>query len=791
MRKPMRPIVTLLLLFGGIHCLTGATGDLVSIKKGGSDGKAWAVLYFEESVPWIGVSQPEVEKLSLYFQSRSGDYRGSLIPVDPFSLYFQQLRETPPICRMDILYEGDVPVAILRKGNLLVLSLNDPRISMDLSENGSEWREENLRHLTRVTSRGEGERNLTTLLFDRGAELGGFIRFNRDNPKLLLKNVKNDMAESEFWFQDGDLSNLIVQADPATQLVSQIHLNFEAGAPYSIARRDNEWAIETSIAHRQLFTQAEAVVAVSDDLGTRITVTDDPPRKSETPRLTDTSAQAVSPPPVRFTQGQPEQTDEELLAAQALMGDPETVEPMLSGGHHWIEPDPRPARVKPEPGTAGDDTAETRQEPPRVRTLKRIESELIPWDDQVTFDFRKTPLIDALRTIAVTYDLNMVIAEGVEGQVSLNLKNITLRRALDNIIHLNNCMYTVEDDIITVKPVRAVFKGGMVTRIYRLKYADAQNLKNVIGKIASNDTMVQVFHPEFLNFDQAGKFRREYNQVAVQGIRRASILIVTDTFDKIEEIDQVIHELDRAPAQILIRSKLVEMSPEYSRNLGIDWERSLSLMQQLSRPGGVKEQTLSIASSGQTAQPLDVHSTISLGQITQGQYSAVIDFLREKTDSKLISNPSLLAMDNEEASISVGTTVPIPQIQRGAGGTGDMVTFQYKEVNIQLNVSPHISRNGEIIMFINPVIEEITGWVEMGQSRAPITAKRSVNSIVTVQDGATLVVGGLIKTQRVRTVKKLWLLGSIPLIGPLFQHERYEDRETNLLIFITPTIIAT
>ena len=118
-----------------------------------------------------------------------------------------------------------------------------------------------------------------------------------------------------------------------------------------------------------------------------------------------------------------------------------------------------------------------------------------------------------------------------------------------------------------------------------------------------------------------------------------------------------------------------------------------------------------------------------------------------------------------------------------------MITFNYKEVNIQLNVSPHIGDNDEIVMFVNPVIEEITGWIEYGQQRAPITAKRTVNSIVKIQNGATLVIGGLIKNQRSKITKKLFILGDLPLIGSLFQHEQYSDLQTNLLIFITPTIV--
>jgi general secretion pathway protein D len=226
--------------------------------------------------------------------------------------------------------------------------------------------------------------------------------------------------------------------------------------------------------------------------------------------------------------------------------------------------------------------------------------------------------------------------------------------------------------------------------------------------------------------------------VAVQGIRRTSVLVVTDRPEKIREIDQMVKELDRPPIQIMIESKLVELAPTYTNNLGIDWDKTFSLLLDKTSPTeSTTEKKFQIQSGGTatTSAVFNMENNWRLGHLSASQYAAMLDFLKEKTDSKLISNPRLLAMDNEESSISVGTTVPIPQIQRGLGGTGDMVTFTYKEVNIQLNVSPHVGDQGEITMYVNPVIEEITDWVEIGVSRAPITNKRAVNSIITVGTG--------------------------------------------------------
>jgi type IV pilus secretin PilQ/predicted competence protein len=423
--------------------------------------------------------------------------------------------------------------------------------------------------------------------------------------------------------------------------------------------------------------------------------------------------------------------------------------------------------------------------PPAGETETKPGEETIPWDKLVSFTFRNTPVRDALQLVASSNSLNMVITEGVRGAVTMELKNVTLRQAMDKIINTQKCEYTVDGSIITVKPVEAKYAGGRVTKVYRLKYADAVNVAKVIKRIATSDSLVDAFRPEFLDFSEAGKNRMASNTQTVQGIRRSSVLVVTDRPEKIQEIDQVIRDLDKPPAQIFIESKMVEMSPENSNKLGIDWNQSFDLAYS-ALPGGNK--TLDLLNTG---GGLQINREWQTGQLTKNQYATLLNFLQEKTDAKLILNPKINAMDNEEAIISIGQTVPVASIQRGTGGQGDMVTFSYREVSIRLNVTPHVLGNGEITMYINPVIEEITEWRTLYGSEAPVTDKRSVNSIITVRNGETIVIGGLIRNQRKKTLKKVWLLGNLPLFGRLFQYETEIEKQTDLMIFITPNIVES
>jgi len=411
----------------------------------------------------------------------------------------------------------------------------------------------------------------------------------------------------------------------------------------------------------------------------------------------------------------------------------------------------------------------------------------IPWDMKVSFRFNDTPIKDALRIIARAAGLNMVVGEGVEGKVTMNLENVSLRQTLNKIVHTHDCDYLVDNGIITIKPTNIAYSGGRITKVYYLKYADANNILPIVKQIVSADSLVHVFHREFLFFDEAGKNRMKKNEVAIQGIRRASMFVVTDRPEVIRQIDSVIEEIDKEPVQFVIRAKLIETAPSTNNQLGINWDKTLTtaLQWQELLPNG-DASTYSMLNSN-----IKDGDSWKMGHLSASEYKAVLDFLREKTDSKIISNPSVVAMDNEESVMSAGQTVPVPKIQRGLGGQGDMVTFDYKEVNIQLNVTPHLSENDIISMYVNPVIEEITGWVELDKNRAPITSKRTVNSIVTVRSGETVVIGGLMKNQRERTTSKVWLLGSIPLIGNLFRHETYTDKRTELLIFITPEIVRS
>ncbi|RMD98825.1 MAG: hypothetical protein D6814_06765 [Calditrichaeota bacterium] len=407
--------------------------------------------------------------------------------------------------------------------------------------------------------------------------------------------------------------------------------------------------------------------------------------------------------------------------------------------------------------------------------------------DPINVDFRNAEIGNVLRILARQNGFNVVAGDSVKGRITVTLKNVTLEQALDSILRANGYQYRIENGVVVVKPVSRGFNvEEMETRVYRLKYIDAHNLMEAISELKSPEGKIKVLTTSFHNRKDVYEVN---NRVAprreVKYWLRSSVLLVTDFPSNLKAIDKLVQELDKPVPQVMIEAKLIETSPQDKTNIGIDWSKSLAaeLFDEVVFEGGTVYRY-----SSQT--PLSKKSGgVTFGTLNTSQFNAVLNFLKTKMNSRLLSNPRILAMDNEPSDISVGTNFPVPQINRGVGGQGDIVTFTYKDVNITLRVVPHVTSHKSIVMYVNPIIEEITGQVTVDKNSAPITSKREVDTVVKVKSGETIVIGGMIKEQSVVRVDKIWFLGSIPLVGHLFRNKSVQKQQTDLLIFITPKIV--
>jgi type II secretory pathway component GspD/PulD (secretin) len=170
----------------------------------------------------------------------------------------------------------------------------------------------------------------------------------------------------------------------------------------------------------------------------------------------------------------------------------------------------------------------------------------------------------------------------------------------------------------------------------------------------------------------------------------------------------------------------------------------------------------------------------------------ILNMLEKNGNSRLVSDPRIATLENHEAVIKFQTVIPIQTINRFTEGssTSDIVTFQDEEIGISLRVVPRINEGGTLTLEVEPTVEDITGYVGTTNNQKPIKASRSIKTTITVNDGESVALGGLLKETEIENIERFPILGHIPLVGSfLFSSKSKEKTSTDLLILITPHIM--
>jgi len=383
---------------------------------------------------------------------------------------------------------------------------------------------------------------------------------------------------------------------------------------------------------------------------------------------------------------------------------------------------------------------------------------------------------EVLRIFARQYSLNLVVGGEVQGTVTIQLDNVTLGDALNAILKAYGYHYIVENDVILVKPFDQDVNGELVTKVLKLKYLDGNLAKNTLVPLLSPKGKIETLMSE-LTDDELDK--------------RSNILVVTDVWENVQQISQVVNKLDVPRRQIQIEVRLIEKIIGAEKQVGINLPKRIGgsitgaeTTAPITRTRGAGGQQRFL--SGWYLLP-GIDENLTTGVLTVDELKAALDFLARDNSSRLVSNPKLTTLDNKKALIRIGTTLPVPEVSRGI--SGDLISYREEEVNMNLIVIPRINEEGKITLKVHPILEEIIGFTGPPDTPQPITSKREVQTTVTVNDGETVVIGGLIKENATKNVEKIWLLGDIPLLGYLFRHTSTKKEKTDLLIFITTKII--
>jgi general secretion pathway protein D len=289
----------------------------------------------------------------------------------------------------------------------------------------------------------------------------------------------------------------------------------------------------------------------------------------------------------------------------------------------------------------------------------------------------------------------------------------------------------------------------------------------------------------------------------VQADPATNSLIITAPEPLYRQVRALIDQLDTRRAQVYIESMIVEVAPSDSADFGFQWQGLLG-------KSGDRFGLIAGTNFGASGRPsiIDINTSAAQGQVNLGQglnlgllsvingvtsLAAVARMLQSQSDTNIVSTPNLITLDNEEAKIVVGENVPFITGQftgTGTGTTNPFQTIERKDVGITLRIKPQIGEGGAVRMQIFQEQSSVKETTAAGTSNAgPSTTKRSIENTVVVDDGAILVLGGLIEDRFVTTRSKVPLLGDIPLIGGLFRSESRERRRTNLMVFLRPVVV--
>jgi general secretion pathway protein D len=307
---------------------------------------------------------------------------------------------------------------------------------------------------------------------------------------------------------------------------------------------------------------------------------------------------------------------------------------------------------------------------------------------------------------------------------------------------------------------------------------------------------------------------------------RTSQLIVVGTDPEQQSVDTLIAQLDKPTRQVLIETKLVEISSNPTSTKGVDWTGTLQQQHVTFGNGQIVptpqySQTTAVTGNGGTTPPPPGHSALT--QITQvlgvpnwtastmsglipataflnaDGVSAVISFLNASYDAQVFSTPRVVTLDNETAHIEVIRTFPILQLSGGSANAAGSASVTYSNVGTMLDVTPRISANDNVWLNVVPEVSSHFGDETVTQQNGsqgtsttfsiPIFDRRKIQSQVMVPNGNTLVMGGLVQDNPNATYSKVPFLGDIPGLGWAFHSENKSMTKDNLIIFLTPTIV--
>jgi len=382
--------------------------------------------------------------------------------------------------------------------------------------------------------------------------------------------------------------------------------------------------------------------------------------------------------------------------------------------------------------------------------------------DVVSLRAEGTPVAGVLQILAERSGLNIVTAPEVQDRtISIRMEDTPFEEALHLIVRAAGLGYEqVGGTILVADPTKLTASTGQTTQVFDLQYADPVNVGQALNVLSEN-----------VSIDV------KTNRVIIRATRA-----------DVEMAAKVVAGMDRKPPQVLIEARLIEVNTSKVEEMGIDWEKITKWTT------NVVEGYHGAGPAGQL--PVDIDYTrfddLSAVHRQSAAFEVTIDELITEGAAKLLSNAKVVTTDGNQAEIFAGETVPVVITSlQSSGGAGVMQSVQLEkiDVGVRLNITPRISGDGMITTLVEPEVSRILRFVGPDADLPQTSTRRTVTN-VRVADGQTIYLGGLISEEERKNVKKVPLLGDIPLLGAIFRHTKVENVRLDLVVEMTVRIVG-
>jgi type II secretory pathway component GspD/PulD (secretin) len=473
-------------------------------------------------------------------------------------------------------------------------------------------------------------------------------------------------------------------------------------------------------------------------------------------------------------------------------------------------------------------------------------------DKKISLDLLEAmDVVDLIKYLATKGELNIIIGQGVSGTSKLMLKDVNLGDALEIVLAANGLAYEIKGNIakvMTDKEYRDIHGEGFYERkqakIISLQYAKPSvmaqllgEIKSSLGKIVFDDAsgaLVLIDTPEkikemevviqktelptvqrviptvttnyVLQYATVEELEAEVTAMLtkdvgdLKGDKRTKTLIVTDLPHVLKKIGDMVAIFDRPQRQVFIEAKIIQVQLSDNYRLGVNWDY---LFQGIDPRFAVRPISRTFAPIVGAQSALEAGQGLLGGGVTfhtiaaGADLNAVVAALATVGKTKLLQNPHIATIDGKEATIKSITTQPYSELMYESGSSNVVgKTYKFVDVGVTLGVTPRINELGYITCDIRPEVSSVLQWYDsddsdtQGNSGVPVVKKSYAETSVSVKDGVTIIIAGMIEETQSKQRTQIPVLGSIPLLGALFRSDDVKSENAEIIVLLTPRVVT-